>query len=125
MSIELRLDMPSISSVLKIIDRRIKLLGLDAPEKIDVNKWDFTGAEIDAEVQRIVTMMNEREEEFMARREAEVRQEMRTQFELEKRLEKEVASKKNVEQAKAAILEFLSKPANGPESGGLELPTNG
>ena len=125
MSIELRLDMPSISSVLKIIDRRIKLLGLDAPEKIDVNKWDFTGAEIDAEVQRIVTMMNEREEEFMARREAEVRQEMRTQFELEKKLEKEVASKKNVEQAKAAILEFLSKPANGPESGGLELPTNG
>lgn len=82
-------DLPAASCVLKIMDRRAKLLGLDKPEKIEVNKWDFDGANLDAEVQKLVIMMNEREEEFMARREAEVRAEMRALFEVEKQHKQE------------------------------------
>jgi hypothetical protein len=53
-------------------------------------------------------MMNECEEQFMARREAEVRQEMRSQFEIEKRLEKELTAKENSEKAKEAIMRLLN-----------------
>ena len=88
-----------------------KLLGLDKPEKVEVNKWDFKGEDLDAEVQKIVTMMNEREDQFMQRREAEVRKEMRSQFEIEKRLEKELASKENAENARAALLKMLDLDA--------------
>ena len=102
-------DLPAANCVLKIMDRRAKLLGLDKPEKVEVNKWDFTAEDIDTEVQRIVTMMNEREDQFMERREAEVRKEMRSQFEIEKRLEKELATKENSENAKAALLKMLEK----------------
>jgi len=63
---------------------------------------------LDAEVQKIVTMMNEREDQFMERREAEVRKEMRSQFEIEKRLEKELAAKQNAEDARAALMKMLS-----------------
>ena len=101
-------DLPSANCVLKIMDRRAKLLGLDKPDKVEVNKWDFTGEDIEGEVQKIVTMMNEREEEFMARREAEVRQEMRSQFEIEKRLEKELSAKENTEKAKEAVMRLLN-----------------
>jgi len=101
-------DLPAANCVLKIMDRRAKLLGLDKPEKVEVNKWDFTGEDIEGEVQKIVTMMNEREEQFMARREAEVRQEMRSQFEIEKRLEKELTAKENSEKAKEAIMRLLN-----------------
>jgi hypothetical protein len=100
-------DLPAANCVLKIMDRRAKLLGLDKPEKVEVNKWDFTAEDIDAEVQRIVTMMNEREDQFMERREAEVRKEMRSQFEIEKRLEKELATKENSENARTALLKML------------------
>jgi hypothetical protein len=100
-------DLPAASCVLKIMDRRAKLLGLDKPEKVEVNKWDFDGADLDAEVQKLVTMMNEREEEFMERREAEVRAEMRAQFEVEKRLEKESQSKKSQSDSKAKLIEML------------------
>ncbi len=101
-------DLPAANCVLKVMDRRAKLLGLDKPEKVEVNKWDFTGEDIEGEVQKIVTMMNEREEQFMARREAEVRQEMRSQFEIEKRLEKELTAKENSEKAKEAIMRLLN-----------------
>ena len=77
-------DLPAASCVLKIMDRRAKLLGLDKPEKIEVNKWDISGQDIDAEVQRIVTIMNEREDQFMERREREVREEMQAEFEKER-----------------------------------------
>jgi hypothetical protein len=77
------------------------------PEKVEVNKWDFNAEDLDAEVQRIVTMMNEREDQFMERREAEVRKEMRSQFEIEKRLEKELASKENAEKARAELMKLL------------------
>lgn len=100
-------DLPAASCVLKIMDRRAKLLGLDKPEKIEVNKWDFDGTDLDAEVQKLVIMMNEREEEFMKRREAEVRKEMRSQFEVEKRLEKELAAKENAENTRAALMKML------------------
>lgn len=102
-------ELPATHCVLKIMDRRAKLLGLDKPEKVEVNKWDFSGEDLDAEVQRIVTMMNEREDQFMERREAEVRKEMRSQFEIEKRLEKELASKENAEEARAALMKMLGR----------------
>jgi hypothetical protein len=102
-------ELPAAHCVLKIMDRRAKLLGLDKPEKFEVNKWDFNAEDLDAEVQRIVDMMNEREDQFMERREAEVRKEMRSQFEIEKRLEKELASKQNVEDTRAAVLKMLNR----------------
>lgn len=105
-------DLSAIACVLKIMDRRAKLLGLDKPEKIDVNKWDFDGADLDAEVQKLVIMMNEREEEFMERREAEVRAEMRAQFEVEKKLEKQLQSKKSQEDSRAKLIEMLDKHAS-------------
>ena len=100
-------DLPAAHCVLKIMDRRAKLLGLDKPEKIEVNKWDINAEDLDAEVERIVSIINEREDQFMARREAEVRKEMRSQFEIEKRLEKELASKQNAEDARAALMKML------------------
>jgi hypothetical protein len=100
-------ELPAAHCVLKIMDRRAKLLGLDKPEKVEVNKWDFKAEDLDAEVQRIVTIMNEREDQFMERREAEVRKEMRSQFEIEKRLEKELASKENAEKARAELMKLL------------------
>jgi len=100
-------DLPAAHCVLKIMDRRAKLLGLDKPEKVEVNRWDFSGEDLDAEVQRIATMINEREDQFMERREAEVRKEMRSQFEIEKRLERELASKENAENARAALMKML------------------
>jgi hypothetical protein len=104
-------DLPAAHCVLKIMDRRAKLLGLDKPEKIDVNKWDINAEDLDAEVERIVNIINEREDQFMARREAEVRKEMRSQFEIEKRLEKELASKQNAEDARAALMKMLDLDA--------------
>ena len=100
-------DLPAAHCVLKIMDRRAKLLGLDKPEKVEVNKWDINAEDLDAEVERIVHIINEREDQFMARREAEVRKEMRSQFEIEKRLEKELASKQNAEDARAALMKML------------------
>jgi hypothetical protein len=104
-------ELPAAHCVLKIMDRRAKLLGLDKPEKVEVNNWDFNAEDLDAEVQRIVTMMNEREDQFMERREAEVRKEMRSQFEIEKRLEKELASKESAENARAALMKMLDLDA--------------
>jgi hypothetical protein len=95
------------------MDRRAKLLGLDKPEKIEVNKWDFDGADLDSEVQKLVTMMTEREDEFMERREAEVRAEMRAQFEIEKKLEKELQSKKSQTDARTKLIEMLD--ASSPQ----------
>ena len=104
-------DLPAAHCVLKIMDRRAKLLGLDKPEKVEVNKWDFNAEDLDAEVERIVNIINEREDQFMARREAEVRKEMRSQFEIEKRLEKELVSKQNAEDARAALMKMLDLDA--------------
>lgn len=104
-------ELPAAHCVLKIMDRRAKLLGLDKPEKVEVNKWDINAEDLDAEVERIVNIINEREDQFMARREAEVRKEMRSQFEIEKRLEKELASKQNAEDARAAIMKMLDLDA--------------
>jgi hypothetical protein len=105
-------ELSALSCVLKIMDRRAKLLGLDKPEKVDVNKWNFSGEDLDAEVEKIVTMINEREDEFMARREDEVRKEMRSQFEIEKRLEKELESKQSGESARVALMKMLNLDAD-------------
>ena len=116
-------DLPAAHCVLKIMDRRAKLLGLDKPEKVEVSKWDINAEDLDAEVERIVNIINEREDQFMARREAEVRKEMRSQFEIEKRLEKELASKQNAEDARAALMKMLdldSEEKNGWKPSGNE-----
>ena len=97
--------------VLKIMDRRDKLLGLDKPGKVEVNNWDFNAEDLDAKVQKIVNMINEREDQFIERREAEVRKEMRSQFEMEKRLEKELATKENTENARATLMKMLDLDA--------------
>jgi len=102
-------DLPAANCVLKIMDQRAKLMGLYKPEKVEVNKWDYQATDIDAEVQRIINMMNEREDEFMTRREGEVRAEMRAQFELERRLEKQMAKEIDIEEAKRSILAFLDE----------------
>jgi hypothetical protein len=109
-------DLPSANCILKIMDLRAKLVGLYKPEKVEVNKWDYQAGDIDAEVQRIITMMNEREEEFMVRREGEVRAEMRAQFELERRLEKQMAKDIDIEEAKRSILAFLDEGSSEEKS---------
>lgn len=105
-------DLPAANCVLKIMDLRAKLVGLYKPERVEVNKWDYQATDIDAEVQRIIAMMNEREEEFMARREGEVRAEMRAQFELERRLEKHAAREIDIEEARRSVLAFLNEGDN-------------
>ena len=100
-------EISAVTCVLKIMDSRAKLLGLDRPDKIEVSKWDFSGGNPDIEVRKIVNAINEREDQFMARREAEVRKEMRSQFEVEKRLEKSLTSKQNTENAKASLMALL------------------
>jgi len=102
-------DLPSANCVLKIMDLRAKLVGLYMPEKVEVNKWDFEAGDIDAEVQRIIKIMNEREDEFMSRRESEVRAEMRAQFEIERKLEKELAQKDTGQDTKAALLALINE----------------
>jgi hypothetical protein len=102
-------DLPAVNCVLKIMDLRAKLFGLYKPEKFEVKKWDFPTTDIDAEVQRIVTIMNEREDEFMARRAEEVRAEMRAQFEIERKLEKELAQHNSGQDTKAALLALINE----------------
>lgn len=109
-------DLSAVACLLKIMDRRAKLLGLDKPEKVEVNKWEFDGADLDAEVQKLILMMNEREEEFMERREAEVRTEMRAQFEIERKLEKELNAKKSQEDSRAKLIEMLDRHASEEKS---------
>lgn len=45
-------DLPSIDRVLKIMDRRAKLLGLDAAQQVDLRKWDLNNA-TDDQLERI------------------------------------------------------------------------
>ena len=90
-------------------ERRTKLLGLDHPEKVETNSWNFDTGTIDAEVQKLMNIMTEREEAYFLRRNGEVRQKMRSQFEMEKRLEKEIASKQNIEFARASVLAMLNE----------------
>ncbi len=100
---------PSVNCILKLMERRAKLLGLDKLETGNSNQWNFHTSDIDAEVQRIITIMNEREDEFMARRESEVRAEMRAQFEVERKLEKELSQKRSSQDTKAALLALINE----------------
>jgi hypothetical protein len=102
-------DLPAANCVLKIMDLRAKLVGLYKPERVELSKWNFEAGDVDAEVERIIKIMNEREEEFMARRESEVRAEMRAQFEVERKLEKELAQRNSSQDAKAALLAVINE----------------
>jgi len=53
-------EIPAIMAVLKILERRAKLLGLDAPSKVQQEVTIFEGgSEIDAEVRRLAYLIAE------------------------------------------------------------------
>lgn len=52
-------DLQAIATCLRIIDRRSKLLGLDAPIKQEILLEQVDGGMIDREVARLVEMLNE------------------------------------------------------------------
>jgi hypothetical protein len=51
-------DLQAIWAVLKVMDRRSKLLGLDAPEKQEVQVASHDASTIDQEVARLIAMLN-------------------------------------------------------------------
>lgn len=108
-------DLPAANCVLKIMDQRAKLMSLYKPDKIEANKWEYEATDIDAEIQRIINIMNEREDEFMARRDGEVRAEMRAQFEIERQLEKQLATQKSSDDSKKALLAIINEKKNTSE----------
>lgn len=52
-------DVGAINSVLRIMDRRARLLGLDAPIKQEITVEQIDPTSIDAEVQRLAAMLAE------------------------------------------------------------------
>jgi hypothetical protein len=51
-------DNPSIANLLRIMDRRAKLLGLDQPAKQQIEVTTYDGNTIDREVSRLVELLN-------------------------------------------------------------------
>jgi hypothetical protein len=90
-------DLPAISTMLKIMDRRAKLLGLDKPARAEADLWEIIdGNDIDAEIQRVTEMMDEREKEFLGQKEKELRTQIRLELEMEQ-------SQKNRQGAETAL----------------------
>lgn len=54
-------DVQAITAALRLMDRRARLLGLDAPTRIAATVETIDAASIDAEVQRLVAMLGEGE----------------------------------------------------------------
>ena len=54
----LRGDIPSVTALIRIMDRRAKLLGLDQPMKAQVEVTNYDTNSIDAEVSRLVALLN-------------------------------------------------------------------
>jgi hypothetical protein len=50
-------ELPALQCVLKIMDRRAKLLGLDKPEKIELNQMEHWPADLDKQVQELQEMI--------------------------------------------------------------------
>ena len=50
-------DLPAVGAVLRIMERRSKMLGLDAPITANIAVEHFDGQTVDAEVQRIMATM--------------------------------------------------------------------
>jgi transcriptional regulator len=51
-------DLPAVVALIKIMERRARLLGLDAPTKSQVEVNVYDGATIDAEVQRLASLLD-------------------------------------------------------------------
>lgn len=62
----LRGDIPSINTLLKIMERRAKLLGLDSPTKAQIEVTTYDTGTIDAEVQRLVGLLGTQNSETRA-----------------------------------------------------------
>jgi hypothetical protein len=53
-------DIRAIDAVLRIIDRRARLLGLDAPQKIQAEVVNYDGAtNLDAQIERIIRVVEQ------------------------------------------------------------------
>lgn len=52
-------DLKALDRVLAIISRRAKLLGLDQPSRSQVQLSDFTAADIDREVERLMAILRD------------------------------------------------------------------
>jgi hypothetical protein len=54
----MRGEVPAVMAVLKIMERRARLLGLDMPVKAQVEITHYDASTIDVEVQRLVELLN-------------------------------------------------------------------
>ena len=54
----LRGEIPAIQTLIRIMERRARLLGLDAPTKAQVEVTTYDTGTIDAEVQRLVALLD-------------------------------------------------------------------
>lgn len=52
-------DLPAVGAVVRIMERRSKMLGLDAPITAQVKVEHFDGDSIDAEVQRLIATLEQ------------------------------------------------------------------
>jgi hypothetical protein len=53
-------DLPAVGAVLRIMERRSKMLGLDAPITANIAVEHFDGQTVDAEVQRIIATLQQK-----------------------------------------------------------------
>lgn len=53
-------DLPAVGAVLRIMERRSKMLGLDAPITANIAVEHFDGQTVDAEVQRIMATLQQK-----------------------------------------------------------------
>lgn len=53
-------DLPAVGAVLRIMERRSKMLGLDAPIQANIAIEHFDGQTVDAEVQRIMATLQQK-----------------------------------------------------------------
>lgn len=54
----MRGEVPAVMAVLRIMERRARLLGLDQPFKSQIEVTNYDGNTIDAEVQRLVALLD-------------------------------------------------------------------
>jgi hypothetical protein len=54
----MRGEVPAVMAVLKIMERRARLLGLDMPAKAQVEITHYDGNTIDSEVERLVALLD-------------------------------------------------------------------
>lgn len=54
----MRGEVPAVMAVLRIMERRARLLGLDQPVKSQIEVTNYDGNTIDAEVQRLVALLD-------------------------------------------------------------------